>query len=159
MMFLALWAYQTSIKSSMGFTHFQLVYGIEAILSIECEITSLNLAIELLPNTTAEEEHLLYLMQLYKTRHDAMLVIETQNKRVKAQYDKHVKPHVFFEGDLVLLYDQNRDLLGASKFDPMWLGHYKVKQVLEKGDYKLFDYNGVPLGEPRNGIYLNNFYS
>jgi transposase InsO family protein len=38
MIFSALWAYQTSVKSAMGFTPFQLVYGIEAILSIECEI-------------------------------------------------------------------------------------------------------------------------
>jgi transposase InsO family protein len=52
MIFSALWAYQMSVKSAMGFTPFQLVYGIEAILSIECEILSLKLAVELLPNTT-----------------------------------------------------------------------------------------------------------
>jgi transposase InsO family protein len=62
MLFLALWAYQTSIKSAIGFTPFRLVYGLEAILPIECEIHSLKLAVELLPNTSAEEEHLLYLM-------------------------------------------------------------------------------------------------
>jgi hypothetical protein len=102
MLFSTLWAYQTSVKSSIGFTPFQLVYGIEAILSIECEILSLKLVVELLPNTSAEEECLLYLMQLDETCRDATLVIETQKKRVKSQYDKHVKPHVFFEGDLLL---------------------------------------------------------
>jgi hypothetical protein len=64
----------------------------------------LKLAVELLTNTSSEEECLLYLMQLDETRRDAALVIETQKKRVEAQYDKHVKPHVFSEGDLVLLY-------------------------------------------------------
>jgi hypothetical protein len=88
---------------------------------------SLKLAVELLPNTTAEEERLLYLMQLDETRRDVALVIETQKKCVKAQYDKHVKPRVFSEGDLVLLYDQDRDLLGAGKFEPMWHGPYIVK--------------------------------
>jgi hypothetical protein len=127
MLFSTLWAYQTSIKSAMGFTPFQLVYGIEENLSIECEIPSLKLAIELLPNTSAEEEHPLYLMQLDETRCDATLVIETQKKHVKAQYDKHVNPHVFFEGDLVLRYEQYRDLLGAGKFEPMWRGPYIVK--------------------------------
>jgi len=77
MFFSALWAYRTSIKSSMGFTLFQLVYGIEAILPIECEIPSVKLVVELLPNTSAEEECLLYLMQLDETCHDATLVIET----------------------------------------------------------------------------------
>ena len=76
MLFLALWAYRTFVKSSTGFTPFQLVYGIEDILLIECEIPSLKLVVELLPNTSAEQECLLYLMQLNKTRRDATLVIE-----------------------------------------------------------------------------------
>jgi hypothetical protein len=62
MLFPALWAYQTSIKSATGFTPFQLVYGVEAILPIECKIPSLKLVVELLPNTSTEEERLLYLM-------------------------------------------------------------------------------------------------
>jgi hypothetical protein len=95
MLFSALWAYRTSVKSATGFTPFQLVYGVEAILPIECEIPSLKLVVELLPNTSAEEERLLYLMRLDETRHDATLVIEAQKKRVKAQYDKHVKPRIF----------------------------------------------------------------
>jgi hypothetical protein len=41
----------------------------------------------------------------------------------------------------------------------MWHEPYIVKQVLEKGAYELVDYDGIPLIEPRNGIYLNNYYS
>jgi hypothetical protein len=105
MLFSTLWAYQTSVKSTIGFTPFQLVYGIKAIFPIECEIPCLKLAVEILPNTFTEEECLLYLMQLYETRHYAILFIETQKKHFKAQHEKHVKPHVFSEGDLVLLYE------------------------------------------------------
>ena len=76
MLFSALWAYQTSVTSATGFTPFRLVYGMESILPIECEIPSLKLVFELLPNTSAEEERLLYLMRLDKTRRDATLVIE-----------------------------------------------------------------------------------
>jgi hypothetical protein len=119
MLFSALWVYWTSVKSATGFTPFRLVYGVEAILPIECEIPSLKLVVELLPNNFAKEERLLYLMRLDKTRHDATLVIEAQKNHVKAQYDKHVKPHVFSEGDLVLLYEQDRDMLGDGKFKPM----------------------------------------
>jgi hypothetical protein len=127
MLFSALWAYQTSVKSATGFTPFQLVYGLESILPIECEIPSLKLAIKLLPNTSTEEECLLYLMQLDETHRDANLVIEAQKKRVKAQYDKHVKPCIFSEGDLVLLYEQERDMLGDKKFEAMWRGPYIVR--------------------------------
>jgi hypothetical protein len=62
MLFSALWAYRASVKSATGFTPFQSVYGMEAILPIECEIPSLKLAVELLPNTSSKEERLLYLM-------------------------------------------------------------------------------------------------
>lgn len=53
--FSILWVYWTSVKTTTGFTPFQLVYGLEAVLPIECEIPSLKVAIELLPNTTIEE--------------------------------------------------------------------------------------------------------
>jgi hypothetical protein len=38
MIFSALWAYQTSIKTTTIFTPFQLVYGLEFVLPIESEI-------------------------------------------------------------------------------------------------------------------------
>ena len=63
-LFLALWAYRTSVKTAMGFTPFQLIYGLEAVLPIECEIPSLRLTIKLLPHTTNEEQWLLYLSHL-----------------------------------------------------------------------------------------------
>jgi hypothetical protein len=156
MLFSALWAYQTFIKFAMGLTPFQLVYGIEAILSIECEIPYLKLVVKLIPNTSAEEGRILYLMKLYETRRDVALVIETQKKRVKYQYENHVKPRVFSKGDLVL-YKQYRDLLGAGKFDRMWQGPYIVKRVMEKGAYELIYYDGIPLSEPKKGIYLKKY--
>jgi hypothetical protein len=54
MSFSVLWAYRTSVKFATRFTPVQLVYGLESILSIECEIPSLKLAIKLLPNTSVE---------------------------------------------------------------------------------------------------------
>jgi hypothetical protein len=159
MLFSTLWAYRTSVKSATGFTPLQLVYGIESIFPIECEIPYLKLVVELLPNTSAEEELLLYLMQLDETGRDVALVIETQKNHVKDQYDKHVKPHIFFEGDLVLLYKQDRDLLGVNKFEPLWRDPYILKRVLEKGAYELVDYEGIPLSEPRNGLYLKKYYA
>ena len=48
----------------MGFTPFQLIYGLEAVLPIQCEIPLLKLVVELLLNTTEEEQCLLYLSNL-----------------------------------------------------------------------------------------------
>eukprot|EP00253_Pinus_taeda_P027793 PITA_27793 len=91
----ALWAYRTSVKMSTGFTPFQLVYGLEAVLPIECEIASLRMAIELLPATSEEERCLLYLAQLDENQRDASLEIESYAKRIKAQYDQNVTPRNF----------------------------------------------------------------
>ena len=127
MLFSALWAYRTSVKTSTGFTPFQLVYGLEAVLPIECKIPSLQKAIDLLPTTSEEEKQLLYLAQLDENRRDASLAIETHAKRIKAQYHRNVTPQNFSKGDLVLLYDQANDKLCTGKFIPMWHGPCVVK--------------------------------
>jgi len=124
------------------------------VLPIECEIPSLKLAIEILPNTTAEEENFLYLNQLYESRRDAAFANETHKKHVKAQYERNVHPHSFEQGDLVLTYDQRYETLGKGKSESMWHGPYVIRKVLEKGAYELVNHDRTPLGEPQNGLYL-----
>jgi hypothetical protein len=68
MLYLTLWAYRTSVKTTTGFSPFQLVHGVEAVFPIECEIPSLKISIELLPDTTELEEHLVYLEHLDEQR-------------------------------------------------------------------------------------------
>eukprot|EP00253_Pinus_taeda_P024692 PITA_24692 len=111
------------------------------------------------PGTSEEEAHLLELIQLDETYRDATLAKKAHKKRVKAQFDKNVNPRVFSEGDLVLLYDQESDKLGAGKFKSLWMGPYIVKHVLAKGAYELVDYDGVPLAQPRNRLYLKRYYA
>eukprot|EP00253_Pinus_taeda_P025643 PITA_25643 len=104
--------------------------------------------------TSEEEKSLLHLAQLDENRRNVALAVETHAKRIKAQYDRNVTPRIFSEGDLVLLYNQENDKLGAGKFVPMWHGAYIVKRKLEKGAYELEDFDSVSLGKPRNGLYL-----
>lgn len=78
-LFSALWAYRKSTKTAR-FTPFQLVYGRKAVLPIKCEITSLRLVFELLPNTTAEEEHLLFLSHLDEHRRQVAMANESNKK-------------------------------------------------------------------------------
>ena len=127
MLFPTLWAYRTSVKLTTGFSPFQLVHGVEYVLPIECKIPSLKIAIELLPDTSKIEERLLYLQQLDENRRDAAIANEIHKKWVKARYDQSVHPRNFCEGDLVLVYDQDKDILGARKFVSMWLRPYIVK--------------------------------
>ena len=104
-LYLALWAYQTLVRNTTKFTPFQLVYGLEAILPIRCEISSLKLVVDSLPDTSNEEAHLFNLIHLDEMCHEAALANEAHKRQIKVQYDQHVKPRIFTEGDLVLLYD------------------------------------------------------
>lgn len=104
-LYLALWVYQTMVRNTTGFTPFQLVYGLEAILPIQCEISSLKLAIDLLPDTSNEEAQFLELIHLDESCREASFANEEHKKRIKAQYDHNDKPHIFSEGDLVFFYD------------------------------------------------------
>lgn len=130
MLFSPLWAYQTLTKDATSFTPFHLGYGLEETFPIEWEIPSLKLVVELLPEASPQEENLLHLEWLDETCHLAALGIEAQKKWVKSHFDQSVSPHTFSEGELVLLYDQANDNLGADKFEPMWNGLYIVKHVL-----------------------------
>ena len=144
-LYLALWAYRTSVRNATGFTPFQLVYGMEAILPVQCEIPSLKLIVDLLPDTSTKEACLFNLIHIDEMRREAKLANEVNKRRIKAQYDKHVQPLIFSEGELVLLYDQEADVIGTGNFEALWHGTYIVKIFLAKGAYELVNYDGIPL--------------
>jgi hypothetical protein len=155
MLYLALWAYRTFVKTATSFSPFQLIYRLEAVLPIECQIPSLKLATQLLSKTSPLEERLVHLEQ----RRDAALANKAHKNKVKCQYDRSVHPQIFSEGDLVLVYDQDKDPLGVEKFKPMWFRPFIIKEFLQKGAYRLVDFEGNDLVEPRNGLYLKKYYS
>ena len=76
MLFPSLWAYRTSTKTATSFTPFCLVHGVESVLPIECQIPSLHLAVELLPNTSPLEEWLLQLEQTIEYHRATLQAIE-----------------------------------------------------------------------------------
>lgn len=70
-----------------------------------------------------------------------------------------MQPHTFSEGDLILVYDQDKDTLGAGKFDPLWYVPYNISKVLKKWAYELVNYKGNKLARPRNGLYLKQYFA
>jgi len=114
----ALWAYRTTIKTAIGFTPFHLVHGTEAVLPIECEIPTLRSAVDLLPDTSPLEQHLLFLDRLDEDRRASLPHNEALKKRSKATYNQRVRRRTFHEGDLVLAYHTAKSKLGHGKFKP-----------------------------------------
>ena len=114
----------------------------------------MKLTVELLTHTIDEEQCLLYLSHLDEIRRDAALANESHKKCIKKRFDRAVRPRTFSEGDLVLVYDQDKDAMWVEKFEPLWYGPYVISKVLEKGAYELVDYEGNKLARTHNGLYL-----
>jgi hypothetical protein len=91
------------VNTATGFSPFQLVYGMEAVFPIECQILSLKLEVQLLSDTSPLEEPLIYLDYLDEKHRDAALDNEAHKKKFKFQYDWSIHPQIFSEGDLVLV--------------------------------------------------------
>ena len=128
----------------------------ESVFLVECKIPSLKLAIDILPDTSTLEERLVHLEQLDEQCQDALVALEVNTHRVKVQYDRSVCPRMFSEADLVLLWDQLKEPLGAGKFNPMWHGPYMVKRVLEKYAYDWWIMKGQPWWSLEIGSILKN---
>ena len=88
----------------------------------------------------------------------ALQMMEAAKKCTKSQYDRKVQPRTFHEGDLILFYDQAHDVLGHVKFDSLWLGPYIISKDLGKGAYLSEDFEGNPLPNPCNALYLKKYY-
>ena len=84
------------------------------------------------------------------------MALEVNKHHVKVQYDKFVRSRKFSEGDLAFLWDQDKEPLGAGKFNPMWHGPYMVKRVLEKGIYELVDMKEQPWRSLEMGSILKS---
>jgi hypothetical protein len=120
---------------------------------------SLKLAVQLLPDTSPLEEQLLYLERLNEKHRDAALANKAHKQKFKCQYDRSIHSQFLPEGDLALVYDQDKDPQGADKLKPMWFRPFIIKEVLKKGTYHLVEFEGNSLAEPRNGLYLKKYYS
>ena len=105
MLYPALWAYRTNVKTTTWFSPFQLVHGVEVVTPVECEILSLKISIHVLLDMTELEERLLHSEHLDEKHRDALTANEAHKNRVKNQYDKSVKSRIFSEWELVLLWD------------------------------------------------------
>ena len=91
------------------------------------------LAVELLPDTSPLEESLVHLEKLDEQRWDALVALEVNKRHVKAQYDNSVHPRAFSEGDLVLLWDQPKEPLGAGNFNPIMAWSLRRQTCVREG--------------------------
>ena len=88
MLYPMLWAYQMNVYTATGFSPFQLIHGVEAVTSVECEIPSSKIAIHVLLDTFYIEERLLHLENLDQHRRDVLIANKAHKQQVKINMTK-----------------------------------------------------------------------
>ena len=99
----ALWAYRTSIRTSIRATPYSLVYGMEVVLPVEVEIPSLQILREAeLEEAEWVEDRCVQLNLIDERRLQAMHNAHCYQKRMARAFLKKVQPRNFQPVDLVL---------------------------------------------------------
>lgn len=155
----ALHGYRTSVRTSTGATPFSLVYGMEAVLSIEVEIPSMRVLMEA---ELSEAEWV-------QSRYDQLNLIEEKRmtslchgqlyqKRMKQAFDKKVRPREFKEGDLVLKKILAFQPDSRGKWTPSYEGPYVVKKAFSGGAMTLQTMDGEELPRPVNTDAVEKYF-
>jgi hypothetical protein len=137
----ALWEDRTTTKASTGFTPFQLVYGQEAILPIELELSSLRLMLQTEElNSSNVSQRINTLLALEEQRNFSLENLKRRQQTVKKYFNKRAKTVEFKIDDKVLLWDSAHAERGRhSKFQKLWLGPFKIASILGTNLYLLKD--------------------
>lgn len=99
----------------------------------------------------------LHLVLLYERHLNAL---NHYKNYLSCSYNKKVSKCRFKVGYLVLNEKQkNQQPEKKRNFEPNWLGPFVITRTCESRAFKFSTFEGEPLDEPINGIYLRKFYA
>lgn len=155
----ALWAHSTSFCTSLGFTHFHLIYGQEAILPIEVELASLQVqAINKLKPMDKLKERILQLELLQLDREQAVEYYCQQAEKRRENLNKRLMEKNLEEGHQVLRYDNRFDHKKGDKFLHKWEGPFFILKKYDNGSYMLQDLSNKVHHTRVNGWRLKPYF-
>ena len=158
----ALWAYRTTTRTPTEMTPYALVFGGEAVLPLEVQITSLIVSIqEKLSEEEAIKLRLGELELLEGKRLQALHNLEAHQARMSRAFNKRVKTRLVKQGDLVLtiIRPMNVTRRMGGKFEPKWEGPYIVKEVYSSGAYRIISLDDEYYLPPINRKFLKRYYA
>jgi hypothetical protein len=156
----SLWEDRVTTKRSIGTTPFQLVYGTEVVFPAQ-----LALPVEkFLQDQEGEPDDMIrrmhQLVEVQQTREQLFDKAQSHQQKIKEVFDKKVKKEYFHLGDLVLKWDaQRKDKGKHGKFEALWVGPFKISEVLQNNTFKLQNLEDVEIpGGPVNGHFLKKYF-
>ncbi|MCO5582170.1 hypothetical protein L7F22_036060 [Adiantum nelumboides] len=155
----ALWAYRTSFKTTLGYTPYQLVFGKEAILPIEVQLS--NLCVLESGRDRPNEQLRSRTLELERLELDRTAAIEhyaAQAEHRKQKFDEGLKDKGLKRGMLVLGYDNRFDTRKDKKIMVRWESPFLVYKKYTNGSYRLQDISGKLHKTRVNGWRLKPFF-
>ena len=142
-------------------TPYSLVYGVEVVLPLECQIPSLRIVIhERLIDDDNVKLRIQDLEILDEKRLKAQQRLECYQARLSRVFNKKVRLWYFEVGDLV--FSICRPIITThkigSKFTSKQDGPYVVQEVYTNSVYKIVAEDGLRIG-PINGKFLKHYYA
>jgi hypothetical protein len=126
------------MKNSLGTSHFQLVYGTEAVFPTQVALP----VAKFFQDYEGETDHMVrrihQMVEVQQIKEQVMDVAHSHQQKVKQAFDRKVRKKEFEIGDLVLKWDAPRKDKGKhNKFDALWIGPFKISKVFSNNTYRL----------------------
>lgn len=142
----ALHGYRTSVRTFTGATPFSLVYGMDAVLPIEVEISSLRILTDVkLDEAEWVKARLDQLNLIDEKRLASICHGQLYQRRMKRAFDRKVHPRNLEVGDLVIRKIMSIHPDPRGKWTPNYEDPYVVRKVFSKGALILSTMDGDDL--------------
>lgn len=150
---LALWAYNTTSRMTIGETPFSLTYGCKAMVSVEIGAGSLRR--DGFDDQGNEQCLRMNLDLVEEHRKQARLRVAAYQQMTTQYYNKRVHKRQLRLSELVLrkIIPKHNGALG-----PKWEGPYKIKKVIRPRFYLLCRLDETPLKRAWNDEHLKKYY-
>ena len=150
----ALFAYRTNKHGTTEQTPFYLMYGREALLPTDKEISTGKEDYE-----TNMMNRRFQILKLEENQVKTMELIKNKQEKMKLRHDKKIRKIVKFEvGQKVLLKDAAKDKQWSGKLRKKWKGPYEINKCLGNGAYILKDSEGKILKNSYNIKNLKKYH-
>ncbi|XP_070015776.1 uncharacterized protein [Nicotiana sylvestris] len=125
-----LWAYRTTTKTSTGETSFSLVYGAEALITVEIGEPSTQFT--QVTEESNDEEMRVNLDLLEGRREAALIRMAAQKQVVERYYNRKACLRFFKIGDFVLkkVFQSSKEA-NSGKLSPTWEGPYRIHDIAD----------------------------
>lgn len=143
-----------------GETPFSLVYGMDAVCSVEVEIPSLRILIDVkLDGAEWVQAHFDQLNLIIENHLTTICHGQLYQKRIKKSHDKKVVPHSLKAGDLLLKKILSIHIVPRGKWTSNYEGPYVVKKVFSGWALILTTMDGKDIPSPMNTDAFKKYYA